>query len=216
MINGGFEEPNTELVPTELKDPTSNKKWGWYKKIPGWYTTRPDGLPCVRVDWQKPYIEVGRGALATPLEGKQYGELLPNGTGNYCQDLKLMKGAQYKLTFYYGRLMTFSKTTKQFTAYDTSVDVVIRPTNYVISPSNYNDFMKATKPWPKDTQGFTVIAQADTAVQYEKYKKQWVQYTATFMAPADEVTLAFINIKRPKDCGSCGSLLDAICLQKMA
>jgi len=33
------------------------------------------------VDWQKPYIEVGRGALATPLEGKQYGELLPNGTG---------------------------------------------------------------------------------------------------------------------------------------
>jgi hypothetical protein len=87
-----------------------------------------------------------------------------------------------------GRLMTFSKTTKQFTAYDTSVDVVIRPTNYVISPSNYNDFMKATKPWPKDTQGFTVIAQADTAVQYEKYKKQWVQYTATFMAPADEVS----------------------------
>jgi hypothetical protein len=27
------------------------------------------------------YIEIGRGALATPIEGKQYGELLPNATG---------------------------------------------------------------------------------------------------------------------------------------
>lgn len=55
------------------------------------------------------YIEVGRGALATPIEGRQYGELLPNATGNYCQDIKLQKGAQYKLSYYYGRLMTFKK-----------------------------------------------------------------------------------------------------------
>lgn len=29
-----------------------------------------------------------------------------------------------------------------------------------------------------------------------------------------QVTLAFINTKRPKECGSCGSLLDAVCLTK--
>lgn len=45
----------------------------------------------MRVDWQKPYIEVSQGALATPMEGIQYGELLPNGTGNYCQDIKVSK-----------------------------------------------------------------------------------------------------------------------------
>lgn len=55
------------------------------------------------------YIEVGRGALATPIEGKQYGELLPNATGNYCQDIKLQKGAQYRLSYFYGRLMTYKK-----------------------------------------------------------------------------------------------------------
>lgn len=30
-----------------------------------------------------------------------------------------------------------------------------------------------------------------------------------------QVTLAFINAKRAKECGSCGSLLDAVCLQKV-
>jgi len=99
------------------------------------------------------YFEIGRGALATPVEGQQYGELLPNATGadrittlnamttvddrmspqfraqraqcaqhkllpptfvllpagNYCQDIKLQKGAQYRLSYYYGRLMTFKK-----------------------------------------------------------------------------------------------------------
>jgi hypothetical protein len=33
------------------------------------------------------YIEVGRGALATPIEGKQYGELLPNATGKPASTL---------------------------------------------------------------------------------------------------------------------------------
>jgi hypothetical protein len=31
-----------------------------------------------------------------------------------------------------------------------------------------------------------------------------------------QVTLAFINAKRPKECGACGSLLDAVCLQKLS
>jgi hypothetical protein len=30
-----------------------------------------------------------------------------------------------------------------------------------------------------------------------------------------QVTLAFINAKRPKICGSCGSLLDGVCLQRI-
>lgn len=34
-------------------------------------------------------------------------------------------------------------------------------------------------------------------------------------AAAVQVTIAFINAKRSKECGSCGSLLDAICLQKV-
>lgn len=80
LVNGGFEEPNTMLVRSDHIDQYSNKYWGWYLKIPGtqsvavgvtsswesssdqvdnglyglagWYTTRPDGLPCARTDWQ--------------------------------------------------------------------------------------------------------------------------------------------------------------------
>jgi len=35
LVNGGFEEPNTETTPTQIWEPTSNSKWGWYDKIPG-------------------------------------------------------------------------------------------------------------------------------------------------------------------------------------
>lgn len=35
LVNGGFEEPNTEQKWTQLPDPTSNSKWGWYEEIPG-------------------------------------------------------------------------------------------------------------------------------------------------------------------------------------
>lgn len=35
VVNGDFELPNTESTPTELPDPSSNSRWGWYKKIPG-------------------------------------------------------------------------------------------------------------------------------------------------------------------------------------
>jgi hypothetical protein len=207
LVNGDFELPNTAATPTELPDVSSNSRWGWYKKIPGWYTTRPDGGPCVKVDWQKPYMEVVRGALASPVEGKQYGELLPNGTGNYCQDLALQKGAQYKLSYYYGRLMTYAKGTSTFTVYPTAVNVAIRPTDFKPNPNSGK--------WPEDKQGYTQISAADTEEQYAKYKTQWVKHEATFTAPADKVTLAFINAKRPKTCGSCGSLLDAVCLQKV-
>jgi hypothetical protein len=94
LVNGGFETPNTEATPAEVRERYTNSKWGWYKSIPGelntlkgrdvcaavaagclhvqadnqsysfrhaarahtractgWYTTRPDGQPCARVDW---------------------------------------------------------------------------------------------------------------------------------------------------------------------
>jgi hypothetical protein len=35
LQNAGFEEPNTEEFKTQLPDPTSNSKWGWYESIPG-------------------------------------------------------------------------------------------------------------------------------------------------------------------------------------
>lgn len=37
----------------------------------------------------------------------------------------------------------------------------------------------------------------------------------SYQIAACQVTLAFINAKRAKECGSCGSLLDAVCLQKV-
>lgn len=215
LVNGGFEEPNTETTPTQIWEPTSNSKWGWYDKIPGWYTARPDGLSnCVKTDWcgtclatGKPYFEIWRGALATPAEGKQYGELLPNATGNYCQDVKLQKGAQYKLSYYYGRLMNFQQGGKRINL-DTAVDVAMRP-------ASYKPDQAAQGAWPSDKQGYTVISQADTADNWAKHQKQWVKHETTFTAPSDAITIAFINAKRPKECGACGSLLDAVCLQKV-
>jgi hypothetical protein len=35
LNNAGFEEPNTETSKTQIWEPTSNSKWGWYEKIPG-------------------------------------------------------------------------------------------------------------------------------------------------------------------------------------
>jgi hypothetical protein len=51
IVNGGFEQPNTEQVPAEVREKHTNSKWGWYRSLPGWYTSRPDGQPCARVDW---------------------------------------------------------------------------------------------------------------------------------------------------------------------
>lgn len=209
LRNGGFETPDTTKVRSEVwNEGSSNSKWGWYRhRIDGWYTTRPDGKPCVVVDWPKPHIEIAHGALATPVEGRQYGELLPNATGNYCQDVKVVQGAAYRLSYYYGRLMTTDKHTRQFTAYETAVDVAIRPAAYVPAAG--------ASRWPGDKQGFTQVSYADTAQQWGQHKTQWVKHEATFTAPSDAITLAFINAKRSKECGSCGSLLDAVCLQKV-
>jgi hypothetical protein len=204
IVNGGFEQPNPQLVPTEKPDKSSNSRWGWYlsNTVPGWYTWRPDNQPCVRVDWQGRYIEIGRNALATAVEGMQYGELLPNATGNYCQDVTVAKGQRYTLSYFYGRLMTYAKDTRKFTNFETSIDVAVRPAAY--KPGGGGK-------WPADKQGFQVISSADT----EKHgDKQWVRYSTTFAADTDKITLAFINTKRPKECGSCGSLLDAVCLTK--
>ncbi|WIA21550.1 hypothetical protein OEZ85_000746 [Tetradesmus obliquus] len=218
LINGDFEEPNTMLVPTDHKDQYANNRWGWYlsDKVPGWYTTRPDGLPCARTDWmqKKMYIEIARGALATPAVNKQYAELLPNATGNYCQDVQLQQGARYRLTYFYGRLMTKTEGkdrgthgTGQMTAFDTAVDVAIRPSSYQPSATG--------APWPKDTQGYNKIDNADTLEDWSRSSRQWTKHQVEFTAPADRVTLAFINAKRPKVCGSCGSLLDGVCLQRI-
>jgi hypothetical protein len=92
--------------------------------------------------------------------------------------------------------------------FETAVDVAIRPASYQPDASSRSI-------WPGDRQGFTVISTADTKENWDRYQKQWVKHEVVFAAPADAVTLAFINAKRPKECGSCGSLLDAVCLQKV-
>ncbi|KAF6250062.1 hypothetical protein COO60DRAFT_1706247 [Scenedesmus sp. NREL 46B-D3] len=160
------------------------------------------------------YIEISRGALATPAVGKQYAELLPNATGNYCQDVQLQQGARYRLTYFYGRLMTLTEGKNQgthgtgkMTAFDTAVDVAIRPSSYKPSATG--------APWPKDTQGYTKVDHADTQEDYSRSNRQWNRHQVEFTAPADRVTLAFLNAKRPKICGSCGSLLDGVCLQRI-
>lgn len=91
---------------------------------------------------------------------------------------------------------------------DTAVDVAMRPASYTPNAAS-------SGAWPGDKQGFTVISQADTADDWSKQQKQWVKHETTFTAPSDTVTIAFINAKRPKECGACGSLLDAVCLQKL-
>lgn len=36
VLNGGFEEPNTEVIRSEVQDVVgAGPKWGWYSKIPG-------------------------------------------------------------------------------------------------------------------------------------------------------------------------------------
>lgn len=48
-----------------------------------------------------------------------------------------------------------------------------------------------------------------------QHKDQWQKYETTFTAPSKRVTLLFTTIERPKQCGTCGSLLDGVCLQKV-
>ncbi|KIZ03157.1 hypothetical protein MNEG_4803 [Monoraphidium neglectum] len=199
LINGGFELPNTEALPTEKYDPNKNSCWGWYygKSVPGWYVVRPDGQRCVTVDWMGDgVIEVARAALTRPVEGRQYGELLPNATGAYCQDVAVTKGAKYKLSWWYGRLVAKAPTDgKNFkkgdmTVFWTSADAAGFK---LLQTMN-------TRDWPMDNS---------TGI----YQPIWKEYKVEFTAPEDKITLAFINGIRSSVC-ACGSLIDAICLQK--
>lgn len=47
LKNAGFEEPNTETTKTQIWEPTSNSKWGWYEKIPGVCTLRNSTETCL-------------------------------------------------------------------------------------------------------------------------------------------------------------------------
>jgi hypothetical protein len=51
--------------------------------------------PCNRARAEPPPL---------PPPGRQYGELLPNATGTFCQDVSVKKGQTYKLTYFYGLL----------------------------------------------------------------------------------------------------------------
>lgn len=66
------------------------------------------------------------------------------------------------------------------------------------------------KEFPGDTQGYTVLIQADTKTQ----KGGWQKYSATFVAPSNKVTIAFTPTRKAPECTTCGSLMDAVCVQK--
>lgn len=226
LVNGGFEEPNTELIRSQRFDPNNNACWGWYfsDTVPGWYVVRPDGKRCLTVDWMGAgTIEVARAALTKPVEGRQYGELLPNATGAYCQDIKVTKGKKYSLSFWYGRLVAkapYSGEDKgkglkwnkgDMTVFWTAADVLMRPSSYT----------PAAKPgrYPGDMQGFTLLKAVNTRDwpmdnSTGPYQPIWKEYTLTFTAPSNGVTLAFVNTVRSAVC-ACGSLLDAVCLREV-
>jgi hypothetical protein len=160
------------------------------------------------VDWQPNKMELQRGAVATAPSGKQNLELLPNATGIACQDVRTVKGARYRLSFYYGLLRTTAwrpPYVGQVVAFHTKAAAAVRDAGYAPPRGG-------AKPgvFPKDAQGFEVLVEADTS----KQASQWQRYEVEFAAPAARTTLAFVTTKRPPECGSCGSLLDAVCLQK--
>lgn len=210
LVNGDFEEPNTEVIRSERYDKNNNACWGWYtrKTLPGWYAIRDDGKRCVNVDWPgKGDLEVARAALATPVSGRQYGELLPNATGTFCQDVAVKQGQKYRLTYYYGLLSNKSPKDGPLhgarTTYHSSADVVVRDAAYV--PTGKEGI------YPKDMQGFKLLERMVTSDWGVENQTVWKRYDLTFTAPSNKITLAFINGIRSKVC-ACGSLLDAVCL----
>ncbi|GBF92214.1 hypothetical protein Rsub_05296 [Raphidocelis subcapitata] len=210
--NGGFEEPNILDVEKYPKAPynTYNSKWGWYISIPGW------SWNCLRTDWPQRVLEMQRGAVATAPEGMQNLELLPNATGVACQTVDVQPGAKYKLSFMYGRLETYAwrdQYAGQFTKFETMMDALARdgatPAPAEVNFSSGGAYPQTGK--SGDRQGFEVLVTADT----RKHASQWQKYEASVTGPASgKLQLAFTTTSRPKECGSCGSLLDAICLQK--
>lgn len=186
---------------------TYNSKWGWYISIPGWTWN------CLRTDWGPVRVfELQRGAVASPAEGMQNAELLPNATGVVCQTLDVIPGQKYKLSFYYGRLQTYAwrdQYAGQFVKFETTMDALARDA----STQTPMERGVKTAPYPADKQGFDTLVTADT----RKQASQWQRYEAEVTGPASgKLQLAFTTTMRPKECGSCGSLLDAVCLQKGA
>lgn len=70
------------------------------------------------------------------------------------------------------------------TAFDTAVDVAIRPSSYKPSATG--------APWPKDTQGYTKVDHADTQEDYSRSNRQWNRHQVEFTAPADRVSAAWV------------------------
>jgi len=169
--NGGFEEPNT-MDPNIPKAPfnTYNSKWGWYTSIPGGW-----GFSCLRTDWGPVRVlEIQHGAVASPAEGLQNLELLPNATGVACQTVDVTPGAKYKLSFYYGRLQTYAWRNEyagQFVKFETTMDALARDGSKP-APNEANP--NGPAPYPKDTQGFARLVTADT----RKQGSQWQRYEA--------------------------------------
>jgi hypothetical protein len=67
------------------------------------------------------------------------------------------------------------------TAFDTAVDVAIRPSSYQPAATG--------APWPKDMQGYTKIDHADTLEDFSRNNRQWTKHTIEFTAPADRVSV---------------------------
>lgn len=66
-------------------------------------TPRPHAPPpgwtwnCLRTDWGPVRVfELQHGAVASPAEGKQNAELLPNATGVVCQTINVTPGQKYR------------------------------------------------------------------------------------------------------------------------
>lgn len=160
---------------------TYNSKWGWYTSFPAWTAG------CLKTDWM-PYggrpmvVEVQRGAVATPAEGRQNIELLPNATGVVCQTVDVAPGAKYRLSFYYGRLQTYAwrnEQAGQFTKFETKLDAIARDG---ATPAPFEADPARAGVYPRDPQGFTRLVTADT----EPQASQWQRYEA-------EVTVSLSN-----------------------
>lgn len=194
--NGGFEEPRTDIAYPEKYQ--GEKKWGVYRSLPGWKSS------CLKIARQSKYLELHRNAVETCPEGAQCMPLLLDATGVACQDLVLQKGARYKLSLYYGRIETKlwkGPNQGQFARLNTAAVALLRDSHF-------------TKPsagtYPGDRQSFTTLITMDTRKQQET----WQQYSATFTASSPHITLALTTTMIDPRCDLCGSLVDALCLQK--
>jgi hypothetical protein len=130
-------------------------------------------------------------------------ELLPNATGVACQTVSLQPGASYKLSFQYGRLMTYAWRNAdkgKFIKFETTADAIYRDAT---TKAPAEEGAKG-KPYPQDAQGFTKLVTADTRQQ----KEQWQRYEATFKASAAGVRGGGAAGAGGGDAGDCRCGLD--------